>query len=188
VTHVFLTFDDGPDPQWTPRVLDALAAAGVRATFFAIGCAARESPHLVRRAAAEGHEIGNHTYAHRHPWLMTTAQARREVRDAAHALEDILGRAPRFYRAPHGRNRACMTDEARLCGEDTVLWDRSAVDWGPMGRAERIAARLYRTHAQDIVLMHDGRNRHNRPEELLKVLPGFLEDLRWRGLEAVALG
>ena len=179
---VYLTFDDGPDPQWTPQVLDVLATAQVPATFFVIGSAARREPALVRRAAAEGHEIANHTFEHRHPWFMSATQARRQVREGAQVIEDILGRAPRFYRSPHGRNRACMTQEARERGETAVMWDLSAIDWGPMGKADRIAARLQRIGAGDIVLMHDGRNRHNRPDQLIQVLPGFLEELRRREL------
>jgi peptidoglycan/xylan/chitin deacetylase (PgdA/CDA1 family) len=184
MSSIYLTFDDGPDPEWTPRILDALALAAVPATFFAIGAAARCEPALVRRAASEGHEIANHTLEHRHPWLIGRVQARRQVSEGAQALEDILGHAPRFYRPPHGRNRACMTEAASERGEALVMWDLSAIDWGVMGRADRIAARLSRVRDGDIVLMHDGRNRHNRPEELIKVLPGFLEELRRRGLAA----
>ena len=185
--RVYLTFDDGPDPQWTPRVLDVLATAGVPATFFVIGSAARREPALVRRAAAEGHEIANHTFGHRHPWFIGTTQARRQVSEGAQAIEDILGRAPRFYRSPHGRNRACMTEEAGERGEATVMWDLSAIDWGFMGRAERIATRLQRVRPGHIVLMHDGRNRHNRPDQLIQVLPGFLQELKRRQLTASLL-
>lgn len=186
--RVYLTFDDGPDPQWTPRILDTLAATGMRATFFVIGCNARRHPHLVRRATAAGHEIANHTFDHRHPWMMSSAAARQQVRDCATAVGDILGYPPRFYRPPHGRNRFCMNDEARLCGETPVDWDLSAIDWGPFGSAQRIAARLQHVRAGDIVLMHDGRNRHNRPDELLRVLPGFLDELQRRRMRSVALG
>jgi peptidoglycan/xylan/chitin deacetylase (PgdA/CDA1 family) len=187
MSTVYLTFDDGPDPEWTPRILDALALAAVPATFFAIGAAAQREPALVRRAASEGHEIANHTLEHRHPWLIGRVQARRQVSEGAQVLEDILGHAPRFYRPPHGRNRACMTEAASERGEALVMWDLSAIDWGVMGRADRIAARLSRVRDGDIVLMHDGRNRHNRPEELIKVLPGFLQELRRRGLAAARL-
>lgn len=185
---LYLTFDDGPDAAWTPRVLDVLAAAQVRATFFVIGACAQRRPNLVRRAHAEGHEIGNHTFAHRHPWTMSVEAARRQVRDGAAAIEDVLGVAPRFYRAPHGRDRRCMTEEAQACGETSVGWDISAIDWGWLGRADGIACRLQRATAGNVVLMHDGANRHNHPEELLRVLPGFLEHLRRRDLHPAILG
>lgn len=185
---VYLTFDDGPDPRWTPQILSVLAAAQMRATFFAIGACARRWPELLRQIREQGHEIANHTFEHRHPWMMSSAAARRQVIDGANAIADVLGSAPRFYRAPHGRDRRCMTEAARECGETPVHWDISAVDWGWLGTAERIAQRLRRVCAGNIVLMHDGANRHNHPEELLRVLPGFLEDLQGRSLRAVPLG
>jgi len=184
---IYLTFDDGPDPRWTPEILDVLAVAGVHATFFAIGSQARRYPTLVRRASAEGHEIANHTLDHRHPWTMSATAARRQVRDGAVALADILGYAPRLYRAPHGRRRACMVEEAMTCGETPVHWNLSAVDWGPLGTSQRIARRLQRVRANDVVLMHDGCNRHNRPGDLLRALPGFLDELRRRQLQPALL-
>jgi peptidoglycan/xylan/chitin deacetylase (PgdA/CDA1 family) len=172
--RLYLTFDDGPDPTWTPAVLDALAAAQASATFFLIGRAARAHASLVRRVVAGGHEIGNHSYSHRHPWFVSARAARAEVRDGAAAIEDASGLRPRYFRPPHGRIRREMLDAANDSGERTVLWSLSAVDWGPLGRAARIAARLEQARAGDIVLMHDARNRHNRPGETLRVLPGWL--------------
>jgi peptidoglycan/xylan/chitin deacetylase (PgdA/CDA1 family) len=184
--QVYLTFDDGPDPRWTPQILDLLAQARMHATFFAIGECAQREPALVRSIAAAGHAVGNHTYSHRHPWLMRPRAARAQVREGAQALSNVLGREPFLYRPPHGRTRPCMTDEARLHGERMVMWDRSAIDWGWFGTAPRIAARLARVRAGDIVLMHDGENVHNRPDQLLQVLPEFLRELARRGLRSVA--
>lgn len=186
-TPIYLTFDDGPDPNWTPQILEVLAAADAQATFFMIGLHALAHVQLARRVAASGHAVGNHTFSHRHPWLLCKAEARQEVAVGARALADVLGFAPRFYRPPHGRRRACMSEQAAEQGESVVLWDLSAVDWGPLGQAERIAARLSKSRGGQVVLMHDGRNQHNRPDELLRVLPGFLASLRARGLVPVAL-
>lgn len=185
--RIYLTFDDGPDRDWTPRVLDLLEESGMRATFFAIAEQAQLAPDLVRRIVDEGHAIGNHTYSHRHPWLMSARAARAEVRDGAEALGDMLGHAPRLYRPPHGRRRACMADEARRQGEHIVLWNLSALDWGLLGSAARIERRLSQAKANDIVLMHDGRNRRNRPDQLLQVLPAFLLELSRRGLRSYCL-
>ena len=148
--QVYLTFDDGPDPRWTPQILDLLAQASMHATFFAIGECAQREPALLRSIAAAGHAVGNHTYSHRHPWLMRSRAARAQVREGANALSSVLGREPFLYRPPHGRTRPCMTDEARL------------------------------------TLMHDGQNVHNRPDQLLQVLPEFLRELARKGLSSVA--
>lgn len=177
---VYLTFDDGPDAQWTPRILDLLAQANVLATFFVIGRLALGQPALVRRIVAQGHEVGNHSWSHRHPWTLPPAAARLEVRDGASAIADLIGRAPKFFRPPHGRLRRCMLEEAQRGGQALVLWDRSAVDWGPLGRASGISRRLHTVQDGDIVLMHDGGGGINRPGELVKVLPQFLAYLKWR--------
>ena len=180
--RVYLTFDDGPDARWTPRILDILAQANVCATFFVVGRFAREQVALVRRVASNGHELGNHTWSHRHPWTVLSSTARKEVHDGAAAIADILGRAPKFFRPPHGRLRRCMIEEAERGGQTLVLWNHSAVDWGPLGSARRIAHRLSAAQAGDIVLMHDGGRGINHPEELVKVLPQFLSNLSRRGL------
>ncbi|HKE95636.1 MAG TPA: polysaccharide deacetylase family protein [Povalibacter sp.] len=184
---VYLTFDDGPDPDWTPRILDELSRRHALATFFVIGECARRAPDLLRRIAAEGHAVGNHTLSHRHPWAMNGREARAQVHDGAAVIADILGQPARLYRSPHGRNRACMLAEAEQHGQSLVNWTMSAIDWGPLGTADRIASRLQRVQSGDIILMHDGRNRHNRPDELLRVLPAFLDTLAQRRLSPVPL-
>lgn len=184
---VCLTFDDGPDPEWTPRVLDILARSGALAAFFVVGKLARAHAGLVRRVAAEGHAVGNHSWSHRHPWTASPAAARREVRDGAAAIADILGRAPAFYRPPHGRLRRSALEEARDSGQAVALWSLSAVDWGPLGYAKGISARLDKARAGDIVLMHDGGRGINRPEQLCRVLPAFLDRLRQRNLTSALL-
>ena len=182
---VHLTFDDGPDPRWTPRVLDVLARHGVTATFFMIGRQALAHPGMAREVAAAGHRLGNHSFSHRHPWRMGAADARREVRDGTKALEDICGRPVSLFRPPFGRVRHCMTTEAAWCGQIQVLWDRSAIDWGPLGRTAWIARRLARVQPGEIVLMHDGAGQHNHPDQLLRVLPGLLRRLGENGMRAL---
>jgi peptidoglycan/xylan/chitin deacetylase (PgdA/CDA1 family) len=172
--RLHLTFDDGPDPQWTPRCLDALAEANAHATFFVIGTQARRYAELARRIVRDGHVIGNHTLTHAHPWTLDRRRAAEEVRDGADVIADVIGAAPTLFRPPHGARRRAMLDEARAQGETIVMWDLSAIDWGWLGTAPRIARRLARARDGEIVLMHDGRNKHNRPDQLLAVLPAFL--------------
>jgi|TARA_Y100000310_G_scaffold224384_1_gene226215 peptidoglycan/xylan/chitin deacetylase (PgdA/CDA1 family) len=179
---VYLTFDDGPDAVWTPRILDLLSDAEVPATFFVIGRLAREHPSLLRQISERGHDIGNHGWSHRHPWTMLPSTARREVSDGAAAISDITGLKAKLYRPPHGRQRRCMTDEARMNEQKLVLWDRSAIDWGPKGSASAIANRLSLVRGHEIVLMHDGSGRINRPDELVRELPAFLNRLSEHGL------
>jgi peptidoglycan/xylan/chitin deacetylase (PgdA/CDA1 family) len=185
--QIYLTFDDGPDEEWTPQILDALAARDAKATFFAIGRQAERSGALLRRTSQAGHAIGNHGYGHEHPWMLSDARARAEVRLGSDAIAQVTGAAPRAYRPAFGRRRAAMFDEARRCGQRIVLWRLSAMDWGPFGRAARVARRLERIQGGDIVLLHDGRNRHNHPEVVAELLPELLGSLHQRSLVPAAL-
>lgn len=184
-THV--TFDDGPHPEYTPRVLDLLAAAGARATFFMVGTAARRHASLTRRVLADGHEVGNHTLSHPHPGRLRAAAARHEVAAGSNALAEVTGARPRYFRPPYGRMRRCMTEAAAAEGQSVVLWSLSGKDWGPLGRARWIARRLARARAGDIVLLHDAPWRYNRPWEMLEVLTAFLSRLRHDGLTSATL-
>lgn len=172
--RVYLTFDDGPDAIWTPRVLECLSHAEAHATFFVVGTYAQRHPELVRRIVGEGHAIGNHTHSHAHPWRLRERRARAEVRDGTSVISDILGFAPKYFRPPHGARRRCMIEEARSLEQELVMWDASAIDWGWLGSSKRIAKRLARARDGNIILMHDSVSKHNRPDQLLKVLPGFL--------------
>jgi len=185
--RVYLTFDDGPDDEWTPRILEVLDAHAAKATFFAIGRQAQRSGALLRQARQAGHAIGNHGYGHEHPWTLSDALARAEVRHGSDAIAQATGEVPRAYRPAFGRRRVAMFDEARRCNQLVVLWRLSAMDWGPFGRAARVVQRLERARSGDIVLLHDGRNRRNHPEVVAEVLPALLASLRQRGLVAAPL-
>lgn len=183
----YLTFDDGPDPHWTPRVLETLARAGVLATFFVIGQHARRGASLLREMRSAGHAIGNHGSTHRHPWTMSRSHARREVRDGAAAIADATGEWPGWFRPAHGRLGAFVVEAALAEGQRVALWSVSAVDWGPLAQPGRIASRLHRLRAGDIALLHDGPLRHNHPEHTLAVLPGLLASLARGGPTPAAL-
>jgi peptidoglycan/xylan/chitin deacetylase (PgdA/CDA1 family) len=142
---------------------------------------------LLRRALEEGHAIGNHGYGHEHPWTLSADRARAEVRRGGDAIAHATGVVPRTYRPAFGRHRGAMFAEALRCGQRVVLWQLSAMDWGPFGRARRIARRLERAQGGDIVLLHDGRNQRNRPDVVTDLLPELLLSLRGRGLVPAAL-
>ena len=161
-SELALTFDDGPNPAWTPRLLETLAAHNVKATFFMVGRFAQAEPALVRRVAAAGHLIGNHTW--NHPNLARTAShiIRDELTRTRDTLAQIIGRRVGYFRPPFGARRPYVLDTARLMGMIPVLWNAIASDWRDPS-AERIASRLKRKAdhleqrgwAANIVL-HDG--------------------------------
>lgn len=183
----YLTFDDGPDPAWTPRVLDLLARGDALATFFVIGRLAQAHGPLLRAVHAAGHAIGNHAFGHRHAWTMTRGLARREIREGSDAVAQAIGARPAWFRPPHGRLGPFLVEAARDEGQRVALWSVSAIDWGPLASAPRILARLRRARPGDIVLMHDGPLRHNRPDQTVQVLPELLQSLAGRGISAAPL-
>lgn len=162
VDEVALTFDDGPNPAVTPRLLEVLAKYEVRATFFLIGRFVREVPELAREIAAAGHLIGNHTYTH--PWLPrhSHARIREEIAGCNAVLEDTLGAPVRLFRPPHGARTPYVLRVARELGLTTVEWNLITGDWRPVG-AEAIYAKLESGMARNRrrgvgtnIVLHDG--------------------------------
>lgn len=180
--RVALTFDDGPDLQRTPAVLDLLARQGVRATFFVVGARAEAHPELVRRMVAEGHVVGNHSYTHswRFP-LRSLGRTMEELRRTGEVLHRITGRQPRLFRPPFGVTNPTIARAVRRLGLDPVGWSIRSLD--TMGQSpERVAARiLRRLHPGAVILLHD---RCAGSERLVGLL---VEGLRSRGLEPVTL-
>ncbi|HET7921310.1 MAG TPA: polysaccharide deacetylase family protein [Gammaproteobacteria bacterium] len=157
-----LTFDDGPNPAWTPRLLDTLAAHKVRSTFFLVGRFAQDEPALVRRIADAGHLIGNHSWSHPNLAFTASRQVREELSTTADILAQITGRAVRFFRPPFGGRRPYVLRVARELGLVPVTWNAITSDWREPS-AERIAVRLTRKidHNQQKgwstnIVLHDG--------------------------------
>jgi peptidoglycan/xylan/chitin deacetylase (PgdA/CDA1 family) len=186
--RVALTFDDGPDPSATPRLLRLLAARGLRGTFFLIGERAARHPDLVRAIAGDGHEVGNHSWRHRNAWLLPPAAGAREVGEGASILGGILGRAPRLYRPPWGIVSVATVVAARRLGLATVLWSLQPEGLRPRSPAAQLRHVARRLHGGAIVDLHDAPGLPGAPERLLAMLPGLLDVLRARGYEAVTVG
>jgi len=153
---VALTFDDGPNPQATPAILDALAERGVKATFFVLGRHAERWPELVRRIAAEGHAIGNHGFHHRKLHLKSPRYVRNDLELGLAAIERAAGVRPRWFRAPHGFRSPWVTPIAASLGERTVGWSLGVWDSARPG-VEVIATRTVEgARPGSILLLHDG--------------------------------
>jgi peptidoglycan-N-acetylglucosamine deacetylase len=153
---VSLTFDDGPHPVHTPALLDRLAAEGIRATFFVLGRNAEKHPDIVRRMAAEGHDVGHHSFTHGEPASTSAATLVAESLRTARLLGDLLGRRPRLFRPPHGKITGGKALGLWATGQTIVLWNQDPKDFA-CGSSQTLRAWFAgRPFAGgDVVLLHD---------------------------------
>lgn len=186
---VSLTFDDGPNPEATPRILDALAEAGVKATFFILGAHAERWPDLVRRVVTEGHQIGNHGYFHRKLHFKSPAYVKRDLVLGKRAIERAGGESPRFFRAPHGFRSPWVTSIASSLGEKTIGWSLGVWDSDRPGVDAIVERTISGTKDGSIVLLHDGDgyNANGDRTQTAEAVPEIIRGLRERGFEFVTL-
>jgi len=186
--QVALTFDDGPDPAHTPRILEALAEANVRAAFFLVGRHVEGAPEIARAIASAGHDLGNHTYSHRHLWTLPPRASREEVDRGAAAIADATGQSPRYFRPPWGTFNWAAYARAGQIGEVRVLWSVRPEGWLAPAPAGRITAFVVgHAHPGAIVDLHDRGGHPSTPAETRAALPGMIAGLRDRGFEVVPL-
>jgi peptidoglycan/xylan/chitin deacetylase (PgdA/CDA1 family) len=151
-----LTFDDGPHPEGTPAVTEALAAGGATATFFLAGEQVVRRPALAAEIVAAGHRVALHCFYHRNFMRLSPRQAREDLARGAAAIEDATGVAVTQFRPPFGYLTAAALSFARAQGWEVVLWKRIGYDWRPSATPERIARRVTRRlRGGEIVVLHD---------------------------------
>jgi peptidoglycan/xylan/chitin deacetylase (PgdA/CDA1 family) len=185
---VALTFDDGPHPEGTPAVLEALARAGARATFFMIGEQVARRPALAADVVAAGHAVALHGHRHRLQLRMTAAQVADDLARGADAIAAAAGVVPTCHRPPYGIYSPAGLSAAREAGLAPLLWSRWGKDWRKFTTPGRIAARATRgVIAGDVILLHDAdfysaRGSHRRTAEALH---SITTELRRRKLDTV---
>ncbi len=149
---VALTFDDGPHPVYTERLLDGLKKRNVKATFFLIGKSADKYPELVKRMAEEGHLIGNHTMDHVQLNHKTYEEAIEQIRQSNQIISQITGQTPQYIRPPFGEWSKELQEEVDMTA---VLWDVDPVDW-KVKNTEIVVKRILKNARDgDIILLHD---------------------------------
>jgi peptidoglycan/xylan/chitin deacetylase (PgdA/CDA1 family) len=182
-----LTFDDGPDPRYTPKLLDLLREKGIKATFFVIGKRADQYPEIVRRAWTEGHLIGNHTWSH--PPLFCFLMPRRLRSEIERGSESILrscGVRPRFFRSPVGLRHPLLAPYLEALGLEYISWKIRTFDT-LTGDSRILAQRILNKAASgDIILLHD--HLPGGTDAMLEALPRVIDELRHRGFNFVLAG
>ena len=189
---IALTFDDGP-AEWTEPILETLRREGVRATFFVVGGAIRGRENVLARAAAEGHEIGNHTFTHPALPDLSRAEIRTELTTTSDLVAGVVGAAPKVFRPPYFRVSPDVLDVAAECGfEWTVQCSVWTEDWSLPSAAEIVDDLLPRVERGSIIDLHDGRPLHDsdsRPDRwpTVQAVATLVPELLARGFELVTV-
>ena len=176
-SSVCLTFDDGPHPENTPRVLDVLQAHNTPATFFVIGENVQQHPDLLRRIAAEGHAIGHHSFLHTDPDATSSRQLLAEIKQTNQLLENLIGRKSSLFRPPHGKLTAAKMLGLWRAGQKIILWNVDPKDF--QSHSPEQLRQWFKSHPLspgDIVLLHD------KVEHLAEILPEVIQSTRRRGI------
>ncbi|MCA1841712.1 MAG: glycosyltransferase [Actinobacteria bacterium] len=180
---VALTFDDGPDPTWTPRILKVLRREHVPATFFLIGREAERHPQLMRDEIDDGHVVGDHTYSH--PDLAKTPdwRSRLEISGGAWVVEGETGRRPLLFRSPYGNGDAAPHTKgadqlAADLGFHPVGWTDDTNDWRQPGVNTIVHAALSQLTERTVILLHDGGGRR---DQTVAALPRIIDALKAQG-------
>jgi peptidoglycan/xylan/chitin deacetylase (PgdA/CDA1 family) len=182
---VALTFDDGPWPDSTGKVLAILAKARIKATFFLVGRQVRKHPEIARDELAAGMTLGSHSFSHPQPFgALSRQDMRREIDQGVAALSD-LGVRSALFRPPGGAISPAVVSAARAKGLRTIVWTVDPTDWKPGTTADQIAQRvLQQTRPGSIVLLHDGGGDRSATVE---ALPRIIDGLKRRHLAFVTL-
>ncbi|AOY75894.1 polysaccharide deacetylase family protein [Clostridium formicaceticum] len=183
---VALTFDDGPHPRYTPKILDLLKEYDIKATFFVLGKHVERYPETVKRMIAEGHEIGNHTYSHINVRESSKEKIEEEFEKTQRAVFSLTGVKPQFFRPPFGFYNEATVGIAREAGCKIILWSthQDSKDWSNPGIYKIIETVLTKTQNGDIILLHDYVEGESQTLEALKEI---LPELKNRGYSFVTI-
>jgi len=182
-----LTFDDGPDPVDTPKLLDLLREKNVKATFFVVGKRADQHPEIVRRAWVEGHLVANHTWSHYSLFcFLSPRRLRAEIERGTESVRRSCGFRPRFFRSPVGLRHPLLAPYLKDARLEYISWTIRTRD--TLTSNSGVLARRILNHAAsgDIILMHD--RLPGGTAAMLQALPGIIDELRARGFQFVLAG
>jgi Predicted xylanase/chitin deacetylase len=182
---VALTFDDGPDEHWTPRILDILKEKNVKATFFVIGQQVQKHPDVLRRIYTEGHVVGDHTFDHADLTKLTPERVDQEIEECATVIRTVIGRTPKLVRPPFGFHNAMVDNTVYARNRVIILWSLDTEDWTGLDAAAIKARVLPKMRNGYIILQHSGVN--PKLGGSVQALPDIIEGLRAQGYTFVTV-
>lgn len=189
--YIAITFDDGPDPKYTPTILDILKEEDVKATFFVVGAHVEKYTDIARRIVEEGHEIGNHTYSHRNLYRLPRQYIIEEIEKAHGAILEVTGEEAHLLRPPRGMYDSNVVEIAHSRRYTIVLWSLSSQDWAEVSAGTVKRNILSKVQNGDVLLFHDsgsivsyeGGDRHNT----VAALPAIIRELKDMGYQFVTI-
>jgi len=189
--QVVLTFDDGPSPEWTPKVLDELKKADIKAIFFMIGHHVNEYPEIAKRVADEGHTIGNHGYAHSVMMYYTPAEIEEEIKYTEQVIYKITGQTTKYFRPPKAWLRKKIKNKIKSMGYDIILWSLNSKDWVSFNHKRIVKYIARRVRSGDILLFHDSGNVLSKEggtrRQTVKSITLLAKTLKEKGFEFVSI-
>ncbi len=176
---IAITFDDGPNPDTTTRLLDMLKERNIKATFFMVGRCVITYPQIVKRIADEGHEVANHSWSHPLLTSLGTTSVDSQLQRTHDAIVKACGKVPLLYRPPYGEARLSQRKRIQeTFGYPTILWDVDPLDWQHPRSSQKVHDRiLSQTKSGSIILCHDIH------ETTVNAMPSTLDDLKARGYQ-----
>jgi len=179
--YIALTFDDGPHPRFTRRLLAVLKRCKVKATFFVVGEMAERYPQLVKAELADGHCIGNHTYHHVNLTKISRDEAATEIAACNEVLKRVTGQKPHLFRPPGGDYNHQIAEISEVLGDVMVLWSDDPGDYASPGTQIIQTRLLAKVKGGSVILVHDG------IEQTLEILPQMIAYFRKQGYEFVTI-
>lgn len=185
---IALTFDDGPHPVYTPLLLDLLKEHSVQATFFLVTKNATKHPEIIRRMLLEGHEIGLHTFSHKHAWLLNPWRTYMDFKKSQETFKCVFGISLKWFRPPWGTFNLFSDYFARKFGMQSVYWSVEANDWKIQVSSKMIHQTIIAlARAGSIIVLHDNNGQSISPMKMIESLPEIIFDLTKKGYHFVTL-
>ncbi len=182
--EIALTFDDGPNPSYTPQVLAVLQRFGIQATFFDIGYLVKDYPALVQQEYSAGHIVGQHSWSHPDLTRLSVSNVRFQLATASDAIQSAIGRQPAFFRPPYGAVNSTVMQQAKALNLSAILWNDDPRDWSLPGVNVIIQRAVGEAHNGTIILMHDGGGNRS---QTIAALPTIITTLQSRGFRFVTM-